>query len=122
MKQAFTNNSIYTMASSKVFVDFKSYIPAKANFAIQKNFAVLAAAAQEIEEARLAVAKHYGVLDEDGSKYTIPEDKIEIVSQEIADLLNDTQELDIRMIKIEDLGNAEFTPAQMQMIMFMIED
>lgn len=122
MKQTFTNNSIYSLASSQEFVDFKSYIPAKANFAIQKNFATLAAAAREIEEARLAVAKHYGVLDEDGSKYTIPEENIEIVSQEIADLLNDTQELDIRMIKIEDLGNAEFTPAQMQMIMFMIED
>lgn len=122
MKQTFTNNSIYTMASSKAFVDFKSYIPAKANFAIQKNFGVLAAAAQEIETARLEVAKHYGVLDEDGSKYTIPDENIEIVSNEIADLLNDTQELDIRMIKIEDLGAAEFTPAQMQMIMFMIED
>lgn len=122
MKKTLTNNTIYELASSQAFADFKSYIPAKANFAMQKNFAAIAAAAQGIEEARLEVAKHYGVLDEAGSKYNIPEENMETVNKELIDLFNIEQELDIRMITIEDLGSAEFTPEQMSVLMFMIED
>lgn len=122
MIQTLTNNTIYAIATSQAFVDFKSYIPAKANFAIQKNFATIAAAAQGIDEARLEVAKHYGTLDEENKGYKILEENMSAASQELADLFNSTQELDIKMIKVEDLGAAEFTPAQMQLIMFMIED
>ena len=122
MIQTLTNNTIYAIATSQAFADFKSYIPAKANFAIQKNFATVAAAAQGIDEARLEVAKHYGTLDEENSGYRILDENLSVASQEIADLFNTTQDLDIRMIKVEDLGAAEFTPAQMQLIMFMIED
>jgi hypothetical protein len=66
-----TNEKIYnlTNAYSEVFSDFKSYIPAKVNFAIQKNIQVLAAAAQGIEKTRMEVAKHYGILDESSSGY-----------------------------------------------------
>lgn len=116
------NITIYSLASSKEFEDFKSYIPAKANFTIQKNFAVLTAAAQEIEKARLEVAKHYGIMEENGEKYIIPEENKEKAMQELNELFDIEQELDIIMIKIEDLGMAEFTPAQMQTLMFMIED
>ena len=118
-----TNNTIYTLAQGqREFIDFKSYIPAKANFAIQKNFSVLAAAAEEIEKARLEVAQHYGEVDESGTKYNIPTENLEIVNKEMIELFEIEQELNIRMISIDDLGSAEFTPAQMQLIMFMIED
>ena len=119
-----TNNTIYTLASTcpQEFADFKSYIPAKANFAIQKNFSTLAAAAQGIDEARLGVAKHYGELDESGERYTFSADVMETVNKELTELFEIEQDLDIRTIRIEDLGSAEFTPAQMQAIMFMIED
>lgn len=118
-----TNYTIYSLATNSVqeFTDFKSYIPAKANFAMQKNFAILKNAAQEIEQARLEVAKHYGIANETGEIFSIPEDKMEEVNKELNDLFNIEQELDIRVIAIEDLGSAEFTPSQMQTIMFMIE-
>ena len=119
-----TNERIYnlTNAYSEAFSDFKSYIPAKVNFAIQKNMQVLAAAAQGIEETRMEVAKHYGIMSEDGQGYSIPEDARPQVQQELNDLFSIEQELEIKTFSIDALGDVEFTPAQMQVIMFMIED
>lgn len=120
----FNNNEIYQIANllAKVFGNLDIYIPAKANFFIQKNIAAFAAAAQEIEKSRLEIAKHYGELDEQGQQYKIPEEKIEEASKELSDLFSIEQDLDIKTFTIEALGNAEFTAAQMQAIMFMIED
>ena len=119
-----TNEQIYNLTNSYTteFSDFKSYIPAKVNFAIQKNMQVLAAAAQGIEETRMEVAKHYGVMSENGQGYEIPEDVRPQVSQELNDLFSIEQELEIKTFSIDALGDVEFTPAQMQTIMFMIED
>lgn len=119
-----TNEKIYNITNTytQVFADFKSYIPAKVNFAIQKNMQVLAAAAQGIEETRMEVAKYYGVMNEDGSGYSIPEDARPQVQQELNDLFSIEQELEIKTFSIDALGDVEFTPAQMQVIMFMIED
>ena len=118
------NNEIYTLANMVIseLGNLDIYIPAKANFFLQKNLQTLAAAVQEIEKSRLEIAKYYGVLDEEGQQYKIPEDKLEEASKELEDLFSIEQELDIKTFSIEALGNAEFTPAQMQAMMFMIED
>ena len=120
----FNNNKIYQIANNLIsnLNNLNIYIPAKANFFIQKNLQTLAAAAQEIEKSRLEIAKHYGILDEEKQQYTIPEDKLEEASKELEDLFSIEQKLDIKTFSIEALGNAEFTPAQMQAMMFMIED
>ena len=119
-----TNEQIYNITNSytQEFADFKSYIPAKVNFAIQKNMQVLATAAQGIEETRMEVAKHYGVMSEDGSGYSIPENARPQVQQELNDLFSIEQELEIKTFSIDALGDVEFTPALMEVIMFMIED
>lgn len=120
----FNNNQIYQIANSLIsnLDNLNIYIPAKANFFLQKNISTIAAAAQEIEVSRIEIAKHYGVQDEETQQYKIPTDKIEEASKELEDLLFIEQDLDIKTFSIEALGNAEFTPAQMQAIMFMIED
>ena len=120
----FNNSEIYQIANvlAKTFDNLDIYIPAKANFFIQMNIAIFAAAAQEIEKSRLEIAKHYGELDEENQQYKIPEDKIEEASKELEDLFSIEQELNIKTFTIEALGEAEFTSAQMQAIMFMIED
>ena len=120
----FNNNEIYQLAGhiTSNLDNLDIYIPAKANFFIQKNISILATAAQEIDKSRIEIAKHYGELDEQGQQYKIPEDKIEEASKELNDLFSIEQELDIKTFSIEALGNAEFTPAQMQAMMFMIED
>ena len=110
-----TNEQIYNLTNSytQEFADFKSYIPAKVNFAIQKNMQALAAAAQGVEETRMEVAKHYGVMNDDGTSYSIPQDAQPQVQQELSDLFSIEQELEIKTFKIDDLGSVEFTPAQM---------
>lgn len=118
------NNQIYQITSvlSSIFDNKDLYIPAKANFFIQKNIAILSAAAQEIEKSRISIAQHYGELDAENSQYKIPEDKIEEAAKELDDLFNIEQDLEIKTFSIDALGNTEFTPVQMQAIMFMIED
>ena len=118
------NNEIYSLANTSIseLDNLDIYIPAKANFFLQKNLQVLAAAAQEIDKSRIEIAKHYGILDEENQQYKIPEDKLEEAFKELNDLFSIEQELDIKTFSIEALGNAEFTPAQMQAMMFMIED
>ena len=118
------NQQIYQIANNTIsnLDNLNIYIPAKANFFLQKNLQTLTTAAQEIEKSRLEIAKHYGVLDEEGQQYKIPDDKFEEASKELEDLFSIEQELDIKTFSIEALGNAEFTPAQMQAMMFMIED
>lgn len=120
----FNNNEIYQIANNVLsnLDNLNIYIPAKANFFIQKNISTLAAAAQEIEKSRIEIAKHYGIPDAENQQYKIPEDKLEEASKELEDLFSIEQELDIKTFSIEALGNAEFTPAQMQAMMFMIED
>lgn len=118
-----TNLQIYQFAEKlDSIANSTQYIPAKANFFLQKNIQVIAAAAKEIEESRLTIAQHYGELEEDKQQYKIPQEKMADAAKELDDLFNIEQELDIRSFKIDDLGSAEFTPAQMQAIMFMIED
>ena len=120
----FNNQQVYQIANNILsnLDNLNIYIPAKANFFIQKNTSTLAAAAQEIDKSRIEIAKHYGILDEESQQYKIPKDKLEEASKELNDLFSIEQELDIKTFSIEALGNAEFTPAQMQAMMFMIED
>jgi hypothetical protein len=47
---------------------------------------------------------------------------VAIKQDELDDLFNIEQDLEIKTFSIDALGNTEFTPVQMQAIMFMIED
>ena len=120
----FNNYEIYLMNENlmKELGNLDIYIPAKANFFLQKNIQAIAAAAQEVDKSRVEIAKHYGELDEAGQAYKIPEDKMEEANKELTDLFAIEQELEIKTFSIEALGSAEFTPAQMQAMMFMVED
>ena len=120
----FTNEQIYQMANEllQAFDNSGIYIPARANFNIQKNTEVLAAAAKEIEKTRLSVAQHYGEPNEAGDSYIIPADKLEEANKELMDLFTMEQDIDIKTFSIETLGDVKLTSAQMHAIMFMIED
>ena len=119
----FTNNKIYQIANNlSILNSIDTYIPAKANFFLQKNIQKMTAAAEDIEKSRMDIAKHYGTLDSDSQYYDIPKDKIPEVSKEMEDLFEIEQDIDIKLISIDAFGDTNFTPAQMQAIMFMIED
>ena len=112
----------YANAYNQAFAEFNAYLPAKANFILQKNITALAAAAEEIDKSRLAIAQHYGNMSEEGTHYNIPQENMEAANKELQELFEIEQDLDIRSLSIEAFGNVEFTPAQMQAIMFMIEE
>ena len=119
-----TNYQIYQYSQEllNMFADFDLYIPAKANFLIQKNFKIITDASVEIEKTRLEIAQHYGTLDQEQNIFIVPPDKIEIANHEIQDLFTIEQELNICPIKLNDLNDIKLTTKQMQAIMFMIEE
>lgn len=120
-----TNQEIY-MKATELSVAFtnetKKYIPVKLNFAIQKNFSTLCKAQEEIEKAKIEIAKEYGELSEDGTKYLISEDKKEQAQQELNDLFSIEQDMDIKTCSLSQIENIDLTMEQMQAIMFMITE
>jgi hypothetical protein len=97
-------------------------LPVKVNFFLQKNIKILLEAAQDIETNRLLIAKNYGKLNEDGTAYSIDPANTELVNKELANLFEIKQEVTIHMFKLEDFDGLEFTFAQMNALMFMIEE
>ena len=120
----FNNEQIYQLniLITNNLNELNIYLPAKVNFFMQKNIKLIAAAASEIEEARLRIAQHYGELDENTNMFSFSENNIDIVNKELQELLSIEQDLDIKTFSIDLIEELKFTPAQMQAIMFMIED
>lgn len=123
MNRTMTNAEIYGLskALNSAFNTEEKYLPARINFFIQKNRSTLAQLVDVIEDTRAAIISHYGTPDGTGY-YTIQEANIEIANRELADLLNVNQEVNISTIKLSDLDGMEFTPSQMQALLFMIEE
>ena len=119
-----TNNKIYSLAEgiSQYFENINTYIPAKANFYISRNFETIKLMASDIEKTRVNIMSHYGVISEDGKQYNIPPEDMEQVIKEFNELFEIEHDLEIKTFKLEDLGHAEFTFPQMQVLEFMIED
>lgn len=124
MIKIMTNAEIYGLskALNYAFNNEEKYLPAKVNFYIQKNKNVMAQLSDVIEQSRLDVIRHYGAQQEKDSSYLIPSEKIEEANKELVTLLNITQEVNIATIHLSDLDGLEFTPAQMQALLFMIEE
>ena len=119
------NQKIYNIAMNlmKVFNDENLYLPMKLNFYIQKNKKTFIELGQDIESARMKIAAEYGVYDEATGQYSVPPEKVQIASKELNDLFNLEQEVNIYKIKVEDLpSDLNLTTAQMDAILFMIED
>lgn len=119
-----TNQQIiqYFSNLSEAFNEDKKYIPMKISFAITKNLNLLANLAQEIDKSKMKIAEEYGILNEEKNGYIIKEENQNIVQKELNDLFEYEQEVDIKKIKISEIENLEFTLAQTEALMFMIEE
>lgn len=119
-----TNYEIYTYAQqlNSAFTNKNLYLPARVNFFLQKNIQLLLALAQEIEEGRLNIIRHYGIANSDTGNIEIPADKIQVASNEIQELLMLEQDINITKINIDKFGDIELSLEQMNAIMFMIEE
>lgn len=123
MIKTMTNAEIYGLskALNSAFNMEEKYLPARVNFFISKNKNIISQLAEVIEESRADIIKHYGVSNEDGT-VQVPGDKIELANGELVDLLNISQEVEISMVSLSVLDGLEFTPKQMQALLFMIEE
>jgi hypothetical protein len=119
-----TNNEIYAYARnlSEAFTDGDQKLPIKISFYLQKNKNTLLQLAQDIETSRMEIAKNYGELDETQTQYIVPVERMEAANKELIDLFNLEQEVQIYTINIDSFNDdLTITTAQMEAIMFMIE-
>lgn len=119
-----TNNEIYTYANNlaQAFDDKDQKLPIKISFYLQKNKNTLIQLAQDIEQSRMNIAQSHGTLDENNQQYVIPPEEMEIVAKELNDLFALEQEVQIYTINIDSFSDdLTITTAQMEAIMFMIE-
>ena len=112
----------YAQALTEAFRDNNQRLPVKINFYLQKNKKTLLSLSQDIEQSRMEIAQNYGILNEEGTAYTIPDENISIVNTEIQDLFNIEQEVPIYQVSIDSFSDdLTLTTAQMEAIMFMID-
>lgn len=119
-----TNQEIYNyaLALNNAFVDDSQKLPIKVNFYLQKNKTTLIALAQDIENTRLDLIRANGELNEEGTSYIIPKEKVVEVQKELTDLFALEQEVNIYTINIDSLSDdITLTTGQMEAIMFMID-
>lgn len=119
-----TNNEIYIYASNlaQAFDDKDQKLPIKISFYLQKNKNTLVQLAQDIEQSRMSIAQSHGNFDEENQQYVIPPEKMEVVAKELNDLFTLEQEVQIYTVNIDSFSDdLTITTAQMEAIMFMIE-
>lgn len=119
-----SNAEIYGLskALNKAFNNEIRYLPAKVNFYIQKNKNTLAQLTSSIDKTRLNIVQHYGTLNPDGETYNFSPDNIPLANKELQELLSLQEEVNVKTIHLSDLEELEFTPSQMQALLFMIEE
>lgn len=120
-----TNNEIYnytTALNNEFNSSCKIKFPVRVNFFLQKNIQKLTNASSEIERARMEIAQSYGELNEDGTSYFIPPDKISQAQAELNELFDIDQDIKLHLFSIDDFNNIELTYQQMSALMFMIKD
>ena len=124
MIMTLTNNEIYNYANAlaEQFAQDQVKFPIKINFYLQKNMTELISLAQDIEKQRLAIAAEFGTLNEETQQYEIPQENITAASNKLEELFNLTQDVKIYKVKLNAFGDIDLTSAQMQALLFMIDE
>ena len=127
MRRQFSNKEILENATflHKIFLDSSKEIvlPVKANFYLQKNLKLFLELAQEIEEAKLEIGARYGEYQAETESYMITDsEKLMQAHEELKTLFSLTQMLELYTISLEDLEDSKLTTAEMNALLFMIEE
>lgn len=121
--KTYKHKDIYQFALNLVdtFNDNTLYLPAAVNFSIQKNKMLCTDIATEIENSRLDILQHYAS-EQNETGYVVAPQNIESANKELNDLLNMERDLQIYCFSIEEIQNIQLTSAQMQAILFMMDE
>lgn len=120
-----TNNFIfqYTESLHSVVNEDGLKFSAKVNYVIQKNLKNFLEIYQELDKERTELIQGYAKsIGEDGLVDFGTPENAKKAEEEYADLMNMKQDVKVIKFKLDDLGDAQLTPKQMEVLMFMIED
>lgn len=95
-------------------------LPAKVSYNIMRNMKKIEHEIKPFEESRLQLVRKYGKEGEDG-KTTVLEENLEAFYKDVASLLDEEIDVDIRSVKIDQLEGVKLTPNEIQFIDFMFE-
>jgi hypothetical protein len=103
-------------------------LKARCAYAVGKILKSADAEIQSFNETRMELIKKYGEKDEKGELKTeengnvrIPAEQMEAFSRELRELLDTNVEISANKIKMDDIGEVEFTPAEMAQLENFIE-
>ena len=103
-------------------------LKARCAYAVGKILKSADAEIQSFNETRMELIKKYGEKDENGELKTeengnvrIPPEQMEAFSRELRELLDTTVEISANKIKMDDIGDVKFTPAEMAQLENFIE-
>ncbi len=128
IRKTMSNMEIYNTATTLVALhnrmfDEQTAFPVKVNFYFQKNMNSLVAMAKELDEERSKIVMKYGSVSEsDSSQVEIPQEQVEVVNKELADLFSLEQEVTVNAIDIDWFDGVNMTAQEVAAITFMIKD
>lgn len=116
------NKDIVTMyrGLTSLASDLETKLPAKVSFAIVRNIKLLTPIVEDIDFARQSVAVTYGVEVESG--YSIPEQQIDTVNQELTAIAETEVDVPIVKVKMSDIENLNISVGIAEALEFMIEE
>ena len=116
------NKDIVTMyrGLTSLASDLETKLPAKVSFAIVRNIKLLTPIVEDIDFARQSVAATYGVEVEAG--YSIPEQQIDTVNQELTAIAETEVDVPIVKVKMSDIENLNISVGIAEALEFMIEE
>lgn len=117
------NRDIYSkaIALKDAFSSSDCKLPVKINFYIHKNLNILVNEAESIDAMRLEIGKKYGTQDENG--YLIDNSQLDAAQKELNDLMDIDIDIKLHKIKLSEIPeDLELTSAQMEALMFLIDD
>lgn len=124
INKVMTNDEIYRCAIGimNALSNIETPMPAAISFSITKNKKTISALAEDIEKYRIDILNRYGAKIVENNIVSIPEEKVNDANKELEELLTISQEVRIYTFSIEDLQNVNLSPAQMEAILFMIDE
>ena len=124
INKVMTNDEIYRCAIGIINTlnNIETPMPAAISFSITKNKKTISALAEDIEKYRIDILNRYGAKIVENNIVSIPEEKVNDANKELEELLTISQEVRIYTFSIEDLQNVNLSPAQMEAILFMIDE
>lgn len=117
------NKQIYEYGKNlAIFDNFNLSMPVRISFYLQKNISLIKQANTDIEMARMNIGKTFGTINNNGTGYNIPPEKIPDANKELEDLFNLEQDLNLHMFKLDDFDGIDLSYQELSAIMFMIEE